>query len=60
MGKKSYIIPEVDIYTMKGIKLLDSLSEKTSDAPVVNGVELDANNGSFVDDTQPTKGLWDE
>lgn len=61
MGKKLYIIPEVDIYTMKGFRLLnDGFSEKPSGAPVVNDGELDANNGSFEEDLSSSKSLWDE
>ena len=60
MGKKSYIITEVDIYTMKGIRLLDGFSEKTRGIPVLDDGELDANEGIFEEDTTSTKGLWDE
>lgn len=62
MGKKSYVIPEVDIFTMKGFCLLDGFSEKPGEAPVINDGELDANSGSFEEEMVPTKGqdLWDE
>ena len=61
MGKKLYIIPEVDIYTMKGIRLLnDGFSENPAGTPTLNGGELDANNGSFEEEITSHKGLWDE
>lgn len=61
MGKKSYIIPEVDIFTMKGFRLLnDGFSEDPSDTPTINDGELDANNGLFDEDFVSAKGLWDE
>lgn len=61
MGKKSYVIPEVDIFTMKGFRLLnDGFSEDPSKTPTLNGGELDANNGSFEEEKTSQKGLWDE
>lgn len=60
MGKKTYIIPEVEIYMMEGMKLLDDFSEKTNDAPVINNGELDSNSSTFEEDMTSAKGLWDE
>lgn len=62
MGKNIYIIPEVDVYTMKGIRLLDNYSENPNGSPVVNDTELDANGGTFEEEIVSTKGpnLWEE
>ncbi len=61
MGKKSYIIPEVDVHKVEGDQLLAGFSEKpNSSTPVVNDCELDANTSSFEEDILPSKGLWDE
>lgn len=60
MGKKSYTIPEVDIYTMEGIRLLAGFSVDPQGASEVSNTELDANKGYFEEGMPPTKGLWDE
>ena len=60
MGKKTYIIPSMDMHRMEGLRLLDSFTEKTDGIPSISDTDLDANQGTFFEETAPSKGLWDE
>ena len=58
--RKTYIIPCVEIIPCMTGTTLDTLSEKTGEAGVINDGELDSNQSSFFDDIEVKGSLWDD